>query len=76
MDFQRFYMGDVYDAYKYLGAHVDQSGVVFRTFAPQAERVTIIGEFNGWQEEEIQNIEFCGSESRSGKTDCTSSSTT
>ena len=57
MDFQRFYMGDVYDAYKYLGAHVDQSGVVFRTFAPQAERVTIIGEFNGWQEEEMTQAE-------------------
>ena len=25
MDFQKFYMGDVYDAYKYLGAHVEDS---------------------------------------------------
>ena len=53
MDFQKFYMGDVYDAYRYLGAHIENDGVVFRTFAPQAERVTIIGEFNGWQEEEM-----------------------
>ena len=51
MDFQKFYMGDVYDAYKYLGAHIEDDGVVFRTFAPQAERVMLIGEFNGWQEE-------------------------
>ena len=29
MDFQKFYMGDVYDAYKYLGAHVEEDGVVF-----------------------------------------------
>ena len=42
MDFQKFYMGEIYDAYRYLGAHVEQDGVVFRTFAPQAERVTII----------------------------------
>ena len=53
MDFQKFYMGDMYDAYKYLGAHVEGDSVVFRTFAPQAERVTIIGEFNNWQEEEM-----------------------
>ena len=53
MDFQKFYMGDVYDAYKYLGAHIEDDGVVFRTFAPQAERVMLIGEFNGWQEEEM-----------------------
>ena len=49
MDFQKFYMGDVYDAYKYLGAHVEEDGVVFRTFAPQAEKVMIIGEFNNWR---------------------------
>ena len=46
-------MGDIYDAYKYLGAHIVDNGVVFRTFAPQAIKVTIIGEFNGWQEEEM-----------------------
>ena len=54
MDFQKFYMGEIYDAYKYLGAHVEEDGVVFRTFAPQAERVAIIGEFNNWQEEEMK----------------------
>jgi len=53
MDFQKFYMGDVYDAYTYLGAHVEEDGVVFRTFAPQAEKVMIIGEFNNWQEEQM-----------------------
>ena len=53
MDFQKFYMGDIYDAYNYLGAHIEEKGVVFRTFAPQAQKVTIIGEFNNWQEEEM-----------------------
>ena len=56
MDFQKFYMGDMYDAYKYLGAHIEGDSVVFRTFAPQAERVTIIGEFNNWQEEDRKSV--------------------
>lgn len=50
MDFQKFFMGEVYDAYDYLGAHPKDGGVVFRTFAPNANRVTIIGEFNDWKE--------------------------
>ena len=50
MDFQKFYMGDVYNAYDYLGAHIEEGGVVFRTFAPAANRVALIGEFNDWQE--------------------------
>lgn len=50
MDFQKFYMGDVYNAYDYLGAHIEEGGAVFRTFAPAAERVALIGEFNDWKE--------------------------
>ncbi len=53
LDFQKFYMGECYDAYRYLGAHVTEDGVVFRTFAPKADRVTLIGDFNGWQEQEM-----------------------
>lgn len=51
MDFYGFYTGKIFDAYKYLGAHMDGQGVTFRTFAPSAERVSLIGEFNGWQEQ-------------------------
>lgn len=50
MDFQKFYMGDVYNAYDYLGAHIEEGGAVFRTFAPAADRVALIGEFNDWKE--------------------------
>lgn len=53
LDMHSFYMGDVFDAYKFFGAHTDSSGTVFRTFAPNAFRVTIIGEWNGWKEEEM-----------------------
>ena len=54
MDFQKFFEGDVFDAYKYMGAHLQDGGVVFRTYAPQADKVCIIGEFNDWTEEEMK----------------------
>lgn len=50
MDFYGFYTGKIYDAYQYLGAHVEEKGVTFRTFAPAASRIALIGEFNNWQE--------------------------
>lgn len=50
MDFYAFYTGKAFDAYQYLGAHVTGTGVVFRTFAPGAFRISVIGEFSGWQE--------------------------
>ena len=40
MDFYGFYTGKIFDAYKYLGAHVEEKGVTFRTFAPSASRIT------------------------------------
>ena len=48
-----FYMGNVFDAYEFFGAHPNPDGTVFRTFAPSAERITIIGEWNDWQEENM-----------------------
>jgi 1,4-alpha-glucan branching enzyme len=50
MDYSAFYAGRLFDAYRFLGAHVTESGTVFRTFAPAAEAVSVIGTFNGWQE--------------------------
>lgn len=50
MDFYGFYTGKIFDAYEYLGAHRQENGITFRTFAPGAEKVSLIGEFNGWQE--------------------------
>lgn len=54
MDMHEFYMGNIFDAYTFFGAHTDKEGTVFRTFAPEASRVTIIGEWNNWQEEDMQ----------------------
>lgn len=42
MDMYEFYTGQVFDAYAYLGAHVIPEGVVFRTFAPNAQEVSLL----------------------------------
>lgn len=54
MQLQDFYEGKTFDAYSYFGAHIEGDGVIFRTYAPQAKQVSIIGEFNNWQEENLQ----------------------
>ena len=36
-------------AYRLLGAHADVSGTTFRVWAPNAGRVSVVGDFNGWQ---------------------------
>ena len=50
MDFYGFYRGQEFTAYEYLGAHVENNETVFRTFAPAASRIALIGECSGWQE--------------------------
>lgn len=56
MDFYNFYSGREFEAYQYLGAHVVKDGVVFRTFAPAAQRISVIGEFNCWQETPMNRV--------------------
>ena len=62
MDFYGFYTGKIFDAYKYLGAHISRGKngkveeVVFRTFAPSASRISVIGEFNGWTETPLEKV--------------------
>ncbi len=56
MDFYGFYTGKIFDAHQFLGAHLTGQGTVFRTFAPGASRVALIGEFNGWQESEMMQV--------------------
>ncbi len=50
MDFYGFYTGKIFDAYRFLEAHIEEKGVTFRTFAPAATRISLIGEFSDWQE--------------------------
>ncbi len=57
MDFYGFYTGKIFDAYKFLGAHVEPAcGVTFRTFAPGASRISLIGEFTGWKERTMNRV--------------------
>lgn len=50
MNIQDFYTGKSFDAHLYFGAHPQKDGVCFRVYAPAAEKVALIGEFNQWQE--------------------------
>lgn len=56
MDFYGFYTGKIFDAYQFLGAHTEAEGVTFRTFAPGASKISLIGEFTGWQEWDMHKI--------------------
>lgn len=53
MDKQAFFDGKVFDAYRWFGAHIENDAVVFRTFAPNAVKITVTGAFNAWQEDEL-----------------------
>lgn len=56
MDFHGFYTGKIFDAYQYLGAHMTDAGVVFRTFAPGAQKVSLIGECSQWREYDMNRV--------------------
>ena len=46
-----FHQGTNYRSYNYLGSHFAKmgkdSGVIFRVWAPNAESVSLVGDFNG-----------------------------
>ena len=50
MDKQAFFDGTMFDAYRWFGAHLEGDTAVFRTFAPNASRITVTGACNGWSE--------------------------
>lgn len=60
MEMHDFYIGKAFDAYSYFGAHRwekdGREGFVFRVYAPGAEKVTLIGEFNHWQDSAMEAI--------------------
>ena len=56
MDYYGFYTGTEFEAYRFLGAHCYGDRTIFRTFAPSAERISVIGEFNGWNETPMHKI--------------------
>ena len=50
-----FHQGTNYEAYRYLGFHIiacdnGEAKAVFRVWAPNAERIFLVGDFNGWED--------------------------
>ncbi len=45
-----FRQGTNYKTYEYLGSHLEKDGAVFRVWAPAAYSVSVVGDFNSWDE--------------------------
>ena len=50
---KRFHTGPAADAYRYLGCHETDGGFVFRVWAPNARAVSVTGDFNFWNAEDL-----------------------
>lgn len=50
--YRAFHSGLDSRAYEYMGVHKEDSSYVFRVWAPNAEAVFLVGDFNGWDESE------------------------
>lgn len=46
-----FNIGKNYRSYDFLGCHLEGDGAVFRVWAPNAQRISVAGSFNGWNED-------------------------
>jgi 1,4-alpha-glucan branching enzyme len=39
---------NLFDSYTYFGAHLINNGVIFRVWAPNAQSISVVGDFNHW----------------------------
>ncbi len=53
---QEFYGGRAINAYEYLGCHLTETGAYFRVFAPAAVKISVIGDFNNWNETPMNKV--------------------
>lgn len=56
MDIMSFYKGNEFEAYEFYGAHITEDGVVFRTYAPNASKVSLICDLSEWEELPMEQI--------------------
>lgn len=54
MNTRDFLDGKSFDGYKFFGAHKKDKGYIFRVLAPNADKVSIIGDFNDWQKQSMR----------------------
>jgi 1,4-alpha-glucan branching enzyme len=52
-DLRSFTAGRDYRAHEKLGAHLLDEGVAFAVWAPEAGRVSVIGDFNAWNQDSL-----------------------
>ncbi|MCI8589564.1 MAG: 1,4-alpha-glucan branching protein GlgB [Clostridiales bacterium] len=46
-----FHQGTNYKTYEYLGAHQENENMIFRVFAPKADAISLVGDFNNWDDQ-------------------------
>lgn len=55
-----FHQGKNYYSYNFLGSHIicsgEKTGVVFRVWAPKANNIHVVGNFNNWQKNEYYEM--------------------
>jgi len=56
VDIMSFYKGNEFEAYEFYGAHITEDGVVFRTYAPNASKVSLICDLSEWEELPMEQI--------------------
>lgn len=55
-EMQHFNEGNHLESYKFLGNKKVEGGVRFSVWAPNASKVSLIGDFNDWNEEEMEAV--------------------
>ena len=57
---EQFLAGHCTQAYRLFGAHKHQDGVTFTVYAPNAQAMVLLGDFNNWDGQPMRKIDDCG----------------